>query len=245
MPHYYKNLTGQRFGNLVALEPTDKRVGSRIVWKCQCDCGNTAYADIDALCKGDTKGCGCLRTIENKLLGKRFGRLLVIKRTERKSNDGCYYYICECVCSKKTEILGTSIIKGRSRSCGCLRNEAVSLPQGEANFREILRSYKRGAKNRSYEFNLSEDQFRDIIGRNCFYCGIPPMQVTSFKNSNGPYTYNGIDRVNNSKGYTLDNCVACCKKCNVNDKKGVKINTMIKALEFLGYEVDKIPESMI
>ena len=29
-----------------------------------------------------------------------------------------------------------------------------------------------------------------------------------------PFKYNGIDRINNSKGYTIDNCVPCCFMCN-------------------------------
>jgi hypothetical protein len=30
----------------------------------------------------------------------------------------------------------------------------------------------------------------------------------------GVYIYNGIDRVDNTRGYSIDNCVACCKQCN-------------------------------
>ena len=31
---------------------------------------------------------------------------------------------------------------------------------------------------------------------------------------NGPYVYNGVDRVDNERGYSLENCVPCCKFCN-------------------------------
>jgi hypothetical protein len=40
----------------------------------------------------------------------------------------------------------------------------------------------------------------------------PAMQCTN--GSRGIYTYNGIDRVDNSKGYTPENTVPCCKICN-------------------------------
>ena len=39
-----KDLTGQRFGRLFVLYPTDKRVNRRVVWHCICDCGN--YKDV-------------------------------------------------------------------------------------------------------------------------------------------------------------------------------------------------------
>lgn len=35
------------------------------------------------------------------------------------------------------------------------------------------------------------------------------------KKVNGEYHYNGIDRKNNSKGYTLENAVPCCGQCNI------------------------------
>lgn len=55
------NLAGRRFGRLVALEPTDRRSGNCVVWRCRCDCGNTAYASVENLKKGHVTSCGCLR----------------------------------------------------------------------------------------------------------------------------------------------------------------------------------------
>lgn len=54
------NIAGQRFSNLVALEPTNKRCGSSVVWRCKCDCGQIAMVRSDNLKTGNTKGCGCL-----------------------------------------------------------------------------------------------------------------------------------------------------------------------------------------
>ena len=54
------DLTGQRFGKLIALEPTNQRISSSVVWKCQCDCGNIAYVGTRQLIKGKTNSCGCL-----------------------------------------------------------------------------------------------------------------------------------------------------------------------------------------
>jgi hypothetical protein len=48
----------------------------------------------------------------------------------------------------------------------------------------------------------------------CDYCGRHPETYTRPKNANGGFKYNGIDRVVNSVGYTLENCVPCCSNCN-------------------------------
>ena len=53
-----RDLTGQRFGRLTVIEPTEK-VGSNWKWKCRCDCGNEAIVYAWGLIAGHTKSCGC------------------------------------------------------------------------------------------------------------------------------------------------------------------------------------------
>lgn len=55
----YKDLTGMRFGKLQVIEKTDIRKNRKIVWKCLCDCGNTAYVPSSDMLSGNTKSCGC------------------------------------------------------------------------------------------------------------------------------------------------------------------------------------------
>jgi hypothetical protein len=54
------NITGQRFGRLVALE-LQGRYQNRALWLCQCDCGNTTIVRSCHLVNGRTKSCGCLQ----------------------------------------------------------------------------------------------------------------------------------------------------------------------------------------
>ena len=54
------DITGQRFGRLVALHPTEKRRSGKVLWKCACDCGNTTLATPNALKSGNTTSCGCV-----------------------------------------------------------------------------------------------------------------------------------------------------------------------------------------
>jgi len=55
-----KNLTNQKFGRLVVLEPVARTVHQKIVWSCRCDCGNKLEVIGSSLLSGNTKSCGCL-----------------------------------------------------------------------------------------------------------------------------------------------------------------------------------------
>ena len=53
------DLTGQRFGRLVAIHPAFRR-GPRTFWRCCCDCGHFIDANISQLRRSHTRSCGCL-----------------------------------------------------------------------------------------------------------------------------------------------------------------------------------------
>ena len=53
------DLTGRRFGKLIAIKPTIKRCGKSVIWECQCDCGNICYVASIHLRKNETISCGC------------------------------------------------------------------------------------------------------------------------------------------------------------------------------------------
>lgn len=55
--HEFKDVTGQRFGRLIALERV--KIDNKWKWKCQCDCGNITYVELGALGR-TTNSCGCL-----------------------------------------------------------------------------------------------------------------------------------------------------------------------------------------
>ena len=90
----------------------------------------------------------------------------------------------------------------------------IDLPKGEAAFNMVLRQYKAAAKRRDLSFNLTTEKFRELTKQNCFYCGKIPSQIMRHPELNGGYTYNGIDRIDNTVGYFLNNCVPCCYTCN-------------------------------
>lgn len=126
-----KDLTGQRFGKLVVLSQTEKRVDNgSIVWKCKCDCGNFAEVSARRLIRGKVRSCGCLSNPPRKdYIGKRFGRLTVIEYAgtakELNKTGKANYWKCRCDCGRESLVSQTELQNGGTQSCGCLQKERV------------------------------------------------------------------------------------------------------------------------
>lgn len=70
----FRDITGLRSGRLVAIEPTEERCGSEVVWQARCDCGNTLLVVGRSLARGLTSSCGCLRLRGNRKNGIGTGK---------------------------------------------------------------------------------------------------------------------------------------------------------------------------
>lgn len=153
-----KDLTGQRFGKLVVLAPTEKRMdGGSVVWKCRCDCGNLAEASARRLVRGKARSCGCLSKPPKKdYIGKRFGRLTVLEYAgtagELEKTGKANYWKCRCDCGRESIVSQTELQNGGTRSCGCLQKERAAETLGlmEGTAAAILeRNKKQLRKNNS------------------------------------------------------------------------------------------------
>jgi len=78
---------------------------------------------------------------------------------------------------------------------------------------KLFYKYRMQAKRRNIEFKLKQKDFLQIIEQKCFYCGAEHSN-TEITPSGHILLYNGIDRLDNTRGYELDNVVPCCKICN-------------------------------
>lgn len=151
------------------------------------------------------------------LTGEKFGRLLVLG-ISHVDKYGALHYRCQCDCGNKKTFAGYRVRKGKVKSCGCLHKElcvARKLPNNLAIIKRIINSYKSHAKKRNIKYNLSQNDLISIVKLNCYYCGLPPSNIQKDKNSKNGINYSGIDRLDSSKGYFLENCVPCCKICNI------------------------------
>lgn len=127
----YQDLTGQKFGSLKILSEQvkyDDRGYREILWECLCVCRKVIKKPTSDLTTGKVTSCGCVRNKRIKalgkahgidLLGQRFGKLVVTKKSKRKAHS--IYWHCVCDCGGKHEVLSSNLIQGRSKSCGCVR----------------------------------------------------------------------------------------------------------------------------
>ncbi len=151
--------------------------------------------------------------------GKRFGRLTVLAR--HGSRGSAALWLCRCDCGREKEVVSNCLRDGYTRSCGCSRSTGpgsrpsyrCSKQPGSAARKAVLKGYRLSAKYRGLEWSLSDSEFSDLTQRECEYCGAKPS-ATRVVSRNGSFTYNGIDRVDNSLGYVMSNVVPCCYTCN-------------------------------
>lgn len=156
------------------------------------------------------------------LTGQRFNRWVILSRAE--NYRGKYSaWLCRCDCGTERVVKAVNLKTNTSQSCGCYAREVWKRTLGRENPKRqkntpdsllngVFLTYQWQAKRKNREFTLSKQDFLTITAKNCYYCGALPS------NQAGRYgrmcRYNGMDRVDNLKGYTLDNVVPCCKTCN-------------------------------
>ena len=154
--------------------------------------------------------------LKSNLIGKKFGKLLVIERANKpdhiKSNK--IYCLCECDCGRKKIIRYSDLKNGHTKSCGCYQEEIINKRIGKDAKNRVFSNYKGDSKRKKRNFSLSKEKFFEIIEKRCFYCGVEPSNKEKGRYNNGEYVYNGIDRIDNTIGYIEGNVVPCCWKCN-------------------------------
>lgn len=150
------------------------------------------------------------------LLGKKFGSLTVIEFAGKdKFRASLWKCSCECGkfnCSKELNICRASLLSGRTLSCG---NGSSKTRQSEnVPVRRLYNNYRHNAMKRNYCWELNLELFEQLTNSKCHYCGMKPYKLYRPKECNHIHFYNGIDRKDNSIGYTEENSVPCCEFCN-------------------------------
>ncbi|MBQ0014768.1 MAG: hypothetical protein KBS82_05550 [Oscillospiraceae bacterium] len=217
------DLIGCKFGRLTVLEKAEKSKDGRSQWLCKCDCGNERIVLEKSLKNGHTKSCGCLNKEINSMrsfkdhTGERFGRLTVVSRAEdyiAPSGKHHVRWLCECDCGNSVIVDVSSLVRGHTKSCGCLHEDVINNGTNTSHGGRYDRLYKvlANMKNRCYNTNASD--YKYYGGRGITICDEWLNDYNSFKtwalengyDENAPMFECTIDRIDVNGNYEPNNC---------------------------------------
>ena len=178
------------------------------------------------------------------LTGQKFGKLTAIKRIRQKKykNGSHSYWLCRCECGNLTEVEVTHLKNGNTKSCGCLKknrtmqNSTKKHYTGESSTR-LYRVWI-GMKTRCYNPKAGNYKYYGAKGVSICEEWIGDDGYRNFKSwalKNGYKNELTIDRKDNNKSYSPDNCRW------VTQKEQARNTSQVKMLEYKG-EVRSIPE---
>ena len=159
------------------------------------------------------------------MIGKRFTKLLVIKYLGRKG--GHRMWLCQCDCGKEKAIRESHLLSSNTKSCGCLRSQKHYI-HGDAsrNHTERLYAVWRGMRYRCR--NPNSKDYANYGGRGICVCSEwdSYMNFKKWALTNGYHEGLQIDRRNNDKGYSPENCRWVTCKDNQRSRRNNRIITI-------------------
>lgn len=221
---HYESLGYEKYRNekgklVYKIHPWDLSKGSTKKVNIKCPkCGEIRNVQFNNVYKAKISTCQkCFcRKKKIDLTGKRFGRLTVIKDSGKRQNSGNIVWACKCDCGNLIEIVGTSLTRGITKSCGCLAREKakerltkVKRDQGyfirTDHTKEEIEEHLNKAKGRRIDFkwrNLSKKLRKNA---KCEFCGSTTDLVVHHKNGYWQFP---------DQRYDEDNLVVLCNKCH-------------------------------
>lgn len=206
----YKDMSGERYGKLVAIEYVGKDKFNNALWRCKCDCGGEKIVTRKNLVCGDTRSCGCLH--ELRLAGQKFGRLTVIEKVDKNGHRN-NRWLCKCDCGNEAVISASELVNGHTRSCGCLMREtSAKTLTTHGKSKERLYTVWQGMIGRCNRPSLKS--YKYYGGRGIKVCDEWLHDYEAFRewayangyDENAPIQQCTIDRIDVNGNYEPSNC---------------------------------------
>lgn len=222
------DIIGKRFGKLVVLRLAENQDNYHTKFTCQCDCGT--IKDIPGVNltrkKKGVKSCGCgLSKIRYDLIGKRFGRFVVLKVADKQFGHNTRF-TCQCDCGNIKDVCGTSLTSGNTTSCGCKNAERFDKIHGATNVwakrnRPLYRAWY------AMLYRCENPQYKDFHnygGRGITVCEEWHIidNFCAWALDNGYKKGLQLDRIDNESGYKPDNCRWVTSVVQQNNKRTTK-----------------------
>ncbi|NDB82209.1 MAG: hypothetical protein EB127_05625 [Alphaproteobacteria bacterium] len=173
------------------------------------------YCDIARGCFNllkDKKSCDTCLDIQREKDAERYAkRKDIIKATEIQNT-----IIRSCIkCTRDFDVFKTKFNKDSMHCLDCTTKQNIQDKKREGRERNYMKEHLKNLENhyRNYivsstkrghgDFQLNFEEFQQLVTKPCHYCNLIKEDEA-----------NGIDRVNNDIGYTKENCVPACWRCN-------------------------------
>lgn len=203
-----ENLIGQKFNYLTVKEQV--RINGKPYWKCICDCGKERLVLNNRLVNSKTVSCGCSRLNRQDLIGKKIGKLTCLEFVG-KTDYNHLKWRWRCECGREKIITGNCVRYGGIKGCG------ICTKRGQQSVRwtgvgEIgstwWRNIQKAAERREMEFKITKQEAWELFLKQNRICALTGEELrfteigTAYGGDGGTAS---IDRIDNEKGYTLDN----------------------------------------
>ena len=146
-------------------------------------------------------------------IGKRFGRLIVISKTNQVNKFHQFLYDCLCDCGNHKN-LTISALKGSTKSCGCLHRERDASLRGQnhpswkgcgelpmKHWSQIIDT----AHKRNIPVKITIEQAYDAFLKQKKLCALSGIEISLDLQKNRNTGSASLDRIDSNKGYTIDN----------------------------------------
>jgi hypothetical protein len=150
---------------------------------------------------------------KNDLIGKRFGKLIVLSEITERNKNGHIKYVCKCDCGNVKEIFGTHLKQEKIVSCGC--KNKINGVSGEMWYNIIKSGISVRNKRKNLDINITKEYLNDLYKKQDGKCGLSKLPITlptTWKDRT--YTAS-LDRINSDEGYVIGNVQWVHKHINV------------------------------
>ena len=146
----------------------------------------------------------------DNLVGNKFARLTVVSLSHTDKNPWGRgkrrYWNCICECGNTLTVLGRSLSHNNTKSCGCYHRDRMRAVLCKRPYERLYNHFIHTAAKQKWITEFSYEDFVNLTHTKlCHYCrGNIVWTGTAYN----------IDRMDSNLGYSKENCVVCCTRCN-------------------------------